>query len=103
MESEDLNKTILFLTTIQNNHYLDDEIKNIHNLCIELEKIKTKLPTEKELNELQKNVIDLEVKYDVLNELSYYFDPLYEEIKNKIQKKKIKKIREENKRKRVKN
>lgn len=65
-----------------------------------IKKIQKILPTIDKLNELQKIAIDLEVKFDVLNELSYYFDPLYATIENEIHKEYVKKIREENRRKR---
>ena len=52
------------------------------------------------MEELQKIVIDLEIKYDDFNDLVYYFDPLYVKIKKTIHEEKIKEIREDNKRKR---
>ena len=58
------------------------------------------LPSEEELDKLQKIEIDLEVKHDSLNELSYYFNPLYVKVKKEIHEKNVKKIREDQKRKR---
>lgn len=100
MELEELNITILFLTDVQKNYDFGNDIAKIQYLCTELEKMQRILPTMDKLNELQKIAIDLEVKFDVLNELSYYFDPLYATIENEIHKEYVKKIREENRRKR---
>ena len=49
-----------------------------------LKKIENQIPTYNKLEELRKIVIDLEVKYDDFNDLSYYFNPLYVKIKNTI-------------------
>ena len=100
MELEELNITILFLIDVQKNYDFGNDSAKIQYLCTELEKIQRILPTIDKLNELQKIAIDLEVKYDVLNELSYYFDPLYATIEKEIHKEYVRKIREENRRKR---
>ena len=52
------------------------------------------------MEELQKIIVDLEIKYDDFNDLVYYFDPLYVKIKKTIHEEKVKEKREENKRKR---
>ena len=49
-----------------------------------MKKIENQIPTYNKLEELRKIVIDLEVKYDDFNDLSYYFNPLYVKIKNTI-------------------
>lgn len=100
MEPKELNSVLLFLAdTIKNNDFGEDnaKIKNFYN---ELKNIQNGLPSEEKLDELQKIEIDLEVQYDSLNELSYYFNPLYVKTKKEIHEKNVKKIREEQKRKR---
>lgn len=54
------------------------------------------------MEELKKIEVDLEVRYDDFNELGNYFDPLYIFLKSKIHEEKVKKLRKESKRKRVK-
>lgn len=93
MNTKNLNDTLSFLTSIKNNKCLINEEEKVNYLYTELTNIKNKLPTEEKLNKLNKIVIDLEVKYDILNELSYYFDPLYSELKRKIHEEYIKEIR----------
>ena len=92
MKSESLKQILAFLTRILE--------KNDFNEDKELEKLEHQLPTDNKLEELQKIVIDLEIKYDDFNDLVYYFDPLYVKIKKTIHEEKVKEIREENKRKR---
>jgi len=100
MEPKELNRILLFLTdTIKSNDFGDDNAK-IKYLYNELKNMKNGLPSEEELDKLQKLEIDLEVKHDNLNELSYYFNPLYVKAKKEIHEKNVKKIREEQKRKR---
>lgn len=100
MEPKELNSILLFLTdTIKSNDFGDDNAK-IKYLYNELKNMKNDLPSEEELDKLQKLEIDLEVKHDNLNELSYYFNPLYVKAKKEIHEKNVKKIREEQKRKR---
>ena len=100
MNSENLTDLLKILTTaLEDNECKEDEQK-IQYFCNELKKIKTNLPTIEKLEELQKIEVDLEVKYDRFNELSYYFGPLYIKIKNKIHDENIKKLREKAKRKR---
>lgn len=69
MNTKNLNDTLSFLTSIKNNKCLINEEEKVNYLYTELTKIKNKLPTEEKLNKLNKIVIDLEVKYDILNEL----------------------------------
>lgn len=57
------------------------------------------MPTIIEIDKLKKEINYLEIKYDVFNDLSYYFDPLCMEVKKKIHGEEVKKIREEKKRK----
>ena len=94
-----INNIAIFL---EKNEFCEDR-KKIQHLSSELKKIENQIPTYNKLDELQKIIIDLEVKYDDFNDLPYYFDPLYVKIKNNIHQEEVKKIREKNKRKRENN
>ena len=63
--------------------------------------IKREIPSTAKIEKIKKDVNYLEIKYDVFNELSYYFNPIYIKIKNKIHDENIKKIREENRKKEI--
>lgn len=100
MKSESLKQILAFLTRILEKNDFNEDKQIIQYLFKELEKLEHQLPTDNKLEELKKIVIDLEIKYDDFNDLVYYFDPLYVKIKQTIHEKKVKEIREENKRKR---
>lgn len=100
MKSESLKQILAFLTKVFEKNDFGEDKQIIQYLFNELEKIEQQLPTDNKLEELQKIVIDLEIKYDDFNDLGYYFDPLYVKIKKTIHEEKVKKIREEIKRKR---
>ena len=100
MKSESLKQILAFLTRILEKNDFNEDKQIIQYLFKELEKLEHQLPTDNKLEELQRIVIDLEIKYDDFNDLGYYFDPLYVEIKNNIHADEVKKIREENRRKR---
>ena len=100
MKSESLKQILAFLTRILEKNDFNEDKQIIQYLFTELEKLEHQLPTDNKLEELKKIVIDLEIKYDDFNDLVYYFDPLYVKIKQTIHEKKVKEIREENKRKR---
>ncbi len=100
MKNENLKQLLAVLTqSLEKKDFGEDKTK-IQYLSTELGKIENQIPMFSKLEELKKFVNDLEVKYDDLNDLSYYFDPLYVEIKNNIHADEVKKIREENRRKR---
>lgn len=65
-----------------------------------LNELHNSLPSKKELDIIEKNINDLEVKYDIFNELSYYFAPLEVKIRNELHKEEVKKIRKANKKRR---
>ena len=88
----------VLIQVLEKNDFGEDQQK-IQYLSSELEKIENQIPTSNKLEELQKIVTDLEVKYDDFTDLAYYFNPLYVKIKNTIHEEEVKKIREENKRK----
>ena len=100
MESEDLKKLLTFLTNIYHNNDFGKDAPKIQYFYTELENITHRLPTSDKLDELQKIEIYLETTYDEFNELSYYFNPIYIKIKNRIHNEYVKKIREKNKKKR---
>ena len=100
MKSESLKQLLAFLTRILEKNDFNEDKQIIQYLFKELEKLEHQLPTDNKLEELQKIVIDLEIKYDDFNDLGYYFDPLYVKIKKNIHEEKVKEIREGNKRKR---
>ena len=94
---EELNNILQFLKNVQDNNDLGNDNNKIKYLYNELNKIQNDLPSEESLEKIQKLETDLEIKYDCLNELSYYFDPLYIKIKKTIHKKYVDKLRDKNK------
>jgi len=100
MENENLKQLLVVLTQSLEKKDLGEDKSKIKYLFYELGKIEKQIPTYNKLEELQKIVTDLEVKYDDFNELSNYFDPLYIFIKKTIHMENVKRIRAENKRKR---
>ena len=74
----------------------NEEVKNLYN---ELKQIVKILPTIEKLDKIKNKVIYFDQKYESLNELSYYFDPVYVKIKRGIHNEEVKKLREENKKK----
>ena len=101
MDFENLINLLKILTTaLEKNNFEEDDKQKIQYLSIELGKIKNQIPSYSKLEELRKIVTDLEVKYDDFNDLSYYFNPLYVTIRHNIHAEEVKKLREENKRKR---
>lgn len=99
MKNENLKQLLAVLTQSLEKKYFGEDKTKIQYLSAELGKIENQIPTFSKLEELKKIVNNLEVKYDDFNNLSYYFDPLYVEIKNNIHANEVKKIREENRRK----
>ena len=82
MKSESLKQILAFLTKVFEKNDFGEDKQIIQYLFNELEKIEQQLPTDNKLEELQKIVIDLEIKYDDFNDLGYYFNLLYVKIKN---------------------
>lgn len=102
METENLKNLLTVLTDALEKNEFGEDRQKIQYFYKEVEKMKNNLPTNDKLEELQKIEIDLETKYEVFYELNNYFDILYIKIKNKIKENDVKKIREENRRKREK-
>lgn len=101
MQDENLKSIISILTTAKKGDDFGEDNQKIQYFCEELKKINSHLPTKSKLEELQKIETDLEIRYEKFYELHNYFDPIYIELKKKIHNEEVKKIREENRRKRV--
>ena len=67
-------KTIAkFLTNVKKNNYFGNDSQKIEYLYNEIKKAEIILPSIEKLEELQKIEIELEIKYNELNELGTYF------------------------------
>lgn len=77
----------------------NDDKEKIQYLYDAIKKIKIEVPTIEVLEKLKKIEIDLEVKYECFYELNNFFDPIYIKLKKSIHENKIKKLREENRKK----
>lgn len=100
MEDENLMNLLTFLANVlEKNNFSTDE-QRVQLLYNSLRSIQQEIPSITEIEELKSEVNYLEVKYDEFNDLSYYFNPLYIRIKNKIHEEDVKRIREDNRRKR---
>ncbi len=99
MELNILQDLLNYLKDILDKNEFDDDMQKIKYIYNQLENIKKNLPTIEKLEELQKIGVDLEIKYDNFNDFSYYFNPVYALISKKIHDENIKKIREENRKK----
>lgn len=91
MKNENLKQLLAVLTQSLEKKYFGEDKTKIQYLSAQLGKIENQIPTFSKLEELKKIVNNLEVKYDDFNDLSYYFDPLYVEIKNNIHADEVKK------------
>lgn len=100
MEDENLINilNILIEATKENDFGEDNQI--IQNLRNMLNILQEKMPTIDEIDKLENEINYLEIKYDIFNELSYYSDPLFVTIRRRIHAEEVKKLREENRRKR---
>ena len=97
MLQKNLNNLLLFLTTVLTEFDFGNDEYKVKYFYEDLQKLENKLPTIEELEKLQNTEIDLEVKYDIFNELNNYFNPIYIEIKDQIHKEMVDKLRNENK------
>lgn len=100
MEDENIELLLTILTNALKENDFGDDTQKIIYLCNSLKKIQKAIPTIDELEELKNIEIDLEIKYEIFYEIGNYFDPLYVKIKSTIHKEEVKKLREENRRKR---
>ena len=101
-DKEKIKRMVSNITIFLEKNYISEDKEKIKYLSEELKKIEKTIPSNNKMEELKKIEVDLEVRYDDFNELGNYFDPLYIFLKNKIYEEKVKKLRKESKRKRVK-
>lgn len=101
-DKEKIKRMVSNITIFLEKNYISEDKEKIKYLSEELKKIEKTIPSNNKMEELKKIEVDLEVRYDDFNELGNYFDPLYIFLKNKIHEEKVKKLRKESKRKRVK-
>ena len=99
MQDENLDSLLDVLANALDTNVFYEDIEKIQFLCHSLKKLYSECLSLSEVDDIKKDINYLEIKYDQFNELSYYFDPLYIKIKNMIHDENVKKIREENKRK----
>ena len=99
MNLEELDNLLTFLQETKQGTNLGKDESRSKYLCKELEKIKTKMPTNEKLEELAKIALDLSINYDEFIELNVYFNPVITNIKNEKHKEFIKNLREENRQK----
>jgi len=100
MEDENLKNILNILREASKENDFGEDNKKIQNLYNSLSILQNKLPTNDEIDKLEEEINYLEIKYDIFNELSYYTAPLFVTIKRKIHTEEVKKIREENRKKR---
>jgi len=100
MGDENLKNILNILIEATKENDFGEDNKKIQNLYNSLSILQNKLPTNDEIDKLEEEINYLEIKYDIFNELSYYTPPLFITIKRKIHAEEVKKIREENRRKR---
>lgn len=94
-------KSMLEILNGEKENIIDEEDnKKIMYLCESLTKIEKEIPKLDELEKIEKFEKDLEIKYEQFYELGYYFDSIYISVKKAIHDNEVKKIREENRRKR---
>lgn len=98
MKDENLNELLELLE--KNINKDNQKVQYVYN---ELKKINNQIPTKDKLDELKKIIIDLEINYDELTDLLYYYDPLYVKIANILHEREVAKIREDNRRKKMSN
>ena len=94
-------KILLKILSEEKDNIVDEEDnKKIKYLCESLTKIEKEIPKLEELEIIEKIEKELEIKYEQFYELGNYFAPIYIGIKKTIHDSEVKKLREENRRKR---
>lgn len=96
---QELNDIISFLEKIMKEYDFEEDNKKIELFFQKINDIKNKIPTKEELEEIERLEVELETRYDILNELSNYFDPIHVKIKRMIHDEYVKKLRETNRKK----
>ncbi len=100
MQDENFKNLFDILTkSLDNNNFKEDNIQ-IEYALNSLKNMQRGLPSLDELEKTEQVMKYLEIRYDFFNELSYYSDSLFAKIRHDIHNEKVKKIREENKKKR---
>lgn len=99
MNLEELDKLLTFLQEAKQRTNLEEDESRFKYLYKELEKIKTKIPTNEKLEELAKIALDLSINYDEFVELNVYFNPVITNIKNEKHKEFVKNLRANNRKK----
>lgn len=97
---ENIKSLLEILNREKENIINEEDNKKIMYLCESLTKIEKEIPKLDELEKIEKVEKDLEIKYEQFYELGYYFDSIYISIKKTIHDNEVKKLREENRRKR---
>lgn len=100
MEKESLKQLLNFIVNVLKENNFGEDEQRVQNLYTSLSTLQEKIPAIDEIDKLKKEINFLEINYDAFNELSYYSNPLFANIKKKIHDEEVKKIREENRRKR---
>ena len=100
MVDENLKNLLNILVEATKENDFGEDNQRIQNLRNLLNLLQEKIPTIDEIDKLENEINYLEIKYDIFNDLSYYSNPLFGTIKRRIHAEEVKKLREENKRKR---
>ena len=88
---------------LQNSIDIEDDInakQEINSFLLEIKNFEKENILLVDIEELKKHEVDLEIKYDSLQELANYFDPVYLETKKLKKAYQVRMIRENNKKKR---
>lgn len=96
MEYNELKRILLYLSDSLNESNDTTFKEKVNYFKSELERLKDNIPSIEEVEKLHKLEIELETKYDLLLELSNYFDPIYVKLLNKIHKENVEKMRKKN-------
>ena len=100
IEYNELERLLLYLSDSLNESNDTTFKEKVNHFKSELEELKDSIPSIEEVEKLHKLEIELETKYDLLLELSNYFDTIYVKLLNKTHKANVEKIREKNRLKR---
>lgn len=90
------------LNSLINNDINDCDKDDVLFLINMIEKSKTCILSIEELEDMKKMEQNLELKYDLLLDFNYYFDPFTVLVKKKIHENEVRKLRENNRRNRKK-
>lgn len=102
MKCDDREIMIDTLNSLIDNDINECDKDDVLLLINMIEKSKTCILSIEELEDMINVEQDLELKYDSLLDFNYYFDPFTVFVKNKIHENEVRKLRENNRRKRKK-